>query len=201
MIKSLFFSLTFVLFITGCAPEYAIKNIYIPPIGQKAKECINGCDIAKQECQSKCDMRYNQCLNDAYERAKDIQALMDMRYKKRYNKYLKRLNEYNSKMFDWQNQYDKSYQDWNYFRNRCKTSKDRYACNRADDLNYFIREMIRNKPIEPKPPIQKSFSEILSQEQSRCTNECGCQKDFDICFLNCGGSIQMRKICVKNCDK
>ncbi len=201
MIRYLFLLLTFVLFISGCAPQYAVKNIYIPPVGQKAKQCINECTNARNECQSKCDLQYNQCLNDAYERAKDIKAIMDKRYKRRYNKYLKRLSDYNLKIFDWQNEYDQNYQDWSYFRNKCKTSHDTYACNREDDLRYIVKRMLRNKPREPKPPRQKSFNEIVSNEQSLCKRECGCQKDFDICFLNCGGEIQMRKICIKNCDK
>ena len=201
MLRYLLLSLPFVLFISGCAPQYAVKNIYIPPVGQKAKQCINECTNIRNKCQSRCNIQYNQCLNDAYERAKDIKAIMDKRYKRKYNKYLKRLSDYNLKIFDWQNEYDKNYKDWNYFRKQCKISQDRYACDRENDLRYIIKRMLINKPKEPRPPVQKSFNEIVSNEQSHCKNECGCKEDFDICFLNCGGEIQMRKICVKNCEK
>ncbi len=193
--------LSSILFILGCAPQYAIKNIYIPPVGQKAKECIDGCIEARDECQNRCSFKYNQCLNDAYKRAKDIKAIMDIKYKREYNRYLQRLNIYNLKMLDWQNEYDRKYQDWNYFRNQCRISHDRYACIRESDLQYIVKKMLLNKPKKPVVPIEKSFNEIVSNEQSYCKNRCDCKKDYDVCFLNCGGEIQMRKICVKNCDQ
>jgi len=201
VLRYLLLSLPFVVFISGCAPQYIIKNIYIPPVGQEAKQCINKCTTTRDKCQSRCNIQYNQCLNEALERAKDIKAIIDQRYKRRYSKYLQRLNEYNLKIFEWQNEYDNNYKDWNYFRNHCKISHDRYACDRESDLRYIIKRMLINKPREPQPPVRKSFNEIVSNEQSHCENKCSCKKDYDICFLNCGGEIQMRKICVKNCDK
>jgi len=201
MLKYLFLSLSFILFITGCAPEYMVKNIYIPPIGKKAKVCIDKCEQKRDICQSRCNTQYNECLNRAFNRAKDIKAILDRHYQVRYNKYLEKLNNYNLKMFDWQNEYDQNYKDWQYFRDKCKTTRDSYACSREYDLRYIIRRYLKTKPKEPKAPHKKSFEQILSNEQKLCINNCSCQKDFDICFLNCGGEIQMKKICIRNCDK
>jgi hypothetical protein len=188
-------------FISGCAPEYTVKNIYIPPVGYKAKQCLNSCRYEKADCDTKCQNSYNKCLNEAFLRAKDIKAIEDKQYSKRYGRYIRRLNDYNARMFDWQNEYDQNYRDWSYFRDKCKANHDSYACDRANDLRYIIRKSLRTKPKEPRAPVKKSFSQIVKNEQKLCKSDCGCQKEYDICFLNCGGEIQLKKICIANCDK
>ena len=200
MLRYLLLCIPFVLFISGCAPQYAVKNIYIPPVGQKAKQCINECTNTRNECQSKCDLQYNQCINDAYERAKDIKALEDIEYKKRYNIYKIAMDKYRLKLYNWQNQYDSSYKDYNYFLDKCR-KKDSYACDRQRELRYTLDKLSRIKPIHPKIPYKKSFEVIYDNEKRGCKNECGCQKDYDICFLNCGGEIQIKKICIENCKQ
>jgi len=201
MMRNIFLFIIFVLLFAGCAPEYMVKNIYIPPVGNKAKVCIDGCQRKRDICQSKCDAQYNQCLNSAFNRAKDIKAVEDVNYNKRYKRYLEKLRNYHQNMFDWQNYYDQDYKDWRYFKNGCKANHNTYACKREIDLRYAIRNLLTNKPQEPKMPYKKSFDEIVKNEQRFCQKDCSCQKDYDICFLNCGGEIQMKKICVSNCDK
>ncbi len=193
--------LSFILFITGCAPEYMVKNIYIPPVGVTAKKCINQCEIIRKNCESSCNLKYNQCINDAYKRAKDIKALEDIEYQKRYNRYKMALDNYRLRLYTWQSQYDSSYKDYNYFSSKCRVNKDAYACDRQRDLRYTIDKLLRVKPIHPKIPYQKSFEQIYNNEKSVCQSNCNCQKDYDVCFLNCGGEIQMKKICISNCDK
>ncbi len=201
MIKYIFSFFIFILFLTGCAPEYAIKQVYIPPVGKKAKQCIRGCRISYEKCNINCNSIYNQCLNDAFQRAKDIKNIDDEQYQEKYNEYLQKLHEYNLKNFNWQNEYNQNYKDYLYFKNRCATHHDNYACNREDDLSYTIQELLNTKPKKPIQPKEESFNEIVANEQGVCSNNCGCNKNFDICFLNCGGEIQMKKICISNCDK
>ncbi len=201
MLKYIYIALFGLLFFSGCAPKFLVKNVYIPPVGKKAKSCLNNCSYKKQQCQSRCDSEYNVCLNEALKRAKDIKAISDLEYKKRYSIYIEKLNTYNTKIHDWQIVYDATYRDWIYFRNRCKKSNDRYACDRVRDLRFVLDKMINHKPIAPKPPVRASLNQILQKEQAVCKNDCGCQREYDVCFLNCGGEIQMRKICIANCDK
>ncbi len=198
--KRYIFLLIFFLFM-GCAPEYMVKNIYIPPVGVDAKKCINRCEIARRDCQNSCDFEYNKCLNDAYKRAKDIKALEDIEYQKRYNRYKIAQNHYRLKLSKWHSRYDSYYKDYCYFSSRCRNSKDSYACDRQRDLRSVLDRLLSTKPVHPKMPYQKSFEQIYNNEKSICKNRCSCQKDYDICFLNCGGTIQMKKICIKNCDK
>ncbi len=201
MLKYFFVFSIFVWIFTGCAPEYTVKNIYIPPVGYKARECIKTCRYTREKCSKNCEKNYNQCLNDAFLRAKDIKAIEDKEYNKKYNRYIRRLNDYNARMFDWQNEYDQNYRDWSYFRDQCKKNHSSYACDRANDLRYIIRRSLRVKPKEPKAPTKNSFNQIVKNEQKFCKRNCGCQKDYDICFLNCGGTIQLKKICIRNCKQ
>ncbi len=200
MIRYILFGIV-ALFFMGCAPQYAIKTIYIPPKDKMAHKCLNRCNLERSLCQKRCMEQKRQCLNDAFARAKDIEAIEEQKYQKNLALYQEKLSDYNYKIFDWQNLYDQNYKDWRYFRKKCKTSHDSYACDREDDLRRAIDILIRKKPKEPKAPLSPSFSKILSKEQSFCRYDCGCQKDYDICFSNCGGEIEVKKICIENCDK
>ncbi len=188
------------IFFVGCAPQYAIKNQYIPPIKSKSNICLKNCALDKQACQTRCEEDYSDCLSYANERAKKIQVRSDENYKKRYARYLTRLNDYNLNIFDWQNRYDERYSDWKYFNDKCSKNGDKYACDREEDLRYIIRKLKINRPREPREPRYISFDEILAKQQKTCSRKCGCQDNYDSCFLSCGGEIVPHKICVKNCD-
>ena len=201
MMRYIFGLLFLILFLSGCVPRYTIKHLYIPPVGTKAKQCLQTCKDERVACDIKCQDSYNNCLNKAFLRAKDIKGIEDTNYDKAYESYLQKLNEYKNHMLSWQSEYDKDRSDWSYFQSKCKNRHDRYACSRVNELSWTLRKMINIKPKEPQAPIKKSFVQILKNEQKVCKSDCGCQNDYDTCFLNCGGEIQLKKICIANCDK
>ncbi len=198
--KIYIFVLGFIVLFAGCAPQYAIRNQYIPPANLKSKSCLKDCNYQKQVCKQKCSDDYSDCLSYAYERAKQIQIISDKSYKKRYHRYQKRLSNYNLELFDWQNRYDTNYSDWRYFNDKCSKNGDRYACDREEDLRILIKQLRRNRPREPREPRYATFNEILAQEQSKCSKNCGCDNIYNSCFVGCGGEIVPHKICIRNCD-
>ncbi|MFK5881734.1 MAG: hypothetical protein QM482_05925 [Sulfurospirillum sp.] len=198
--KTIVFVLGFVFLFAGCAPRYVIRNQYIPPLDTGSRACLKNCSKAKQKCKQKCAEDYSDCLSYAYDKAKQIQIKSDKNYKKRYNRYQARLNDYNFNIFDWQNRYEQRYSDWKYFSDKCSKNGDNYACERENELSYIIKKLSRSRPREPKAPKYITFEETLAKQQNRCVEKCGCDDVYDSCFIGCGGEIIPHRICVKNCD-
>jgi len=198
--KTIIFIFGFIVLFSGCAPQYVVRNQYIPPNDKNSRVCLQDCSQKKQKCKQRCAEDYSDCLSYAYNEAKRIQIKSDKNYKERYNKYLARLSDYNFNIFDWQNRYDERYSDWKYFSGKCSKNGDKYACDREDDLKYIIKKLRRIRPREPREPRYVTFDEILSKQQSKCSKKCGCDDMYDSCFIGCGGEIVPHKICVENCD-
>ena len=181
--KGLIFIFSFVIFLSGCAPQYAIRNQYIPPFDQKSKVCLRNCSYQKQKCHQRCKEDYSDCLSYANERARQIQIRIDREYKKRYERYLEKLSDYNLKISNWQDRYDERYRDWRYFDKKCSKNSDKYACERAYDLRYIIKRMQINRPVPPKEPRYVTFKENLASWQKVCSKSCGCDDDYNSCFI------------------
>ncbi len=195
-----FVSIFFMLVFVGCGPKYIVKNSYISPSNQSEKKCVSRCEEYLSDCRINCEINYNNCISSAFDRAKKIDKITEENYRKKYNKYLRKLDRYNYQMADWQNEYDKNNRDLKYFRDKCINNKDKYACDRENDLRYEINTILRHKPYKPKHPQRLSFHDILLQQQNMCQKNCGCQSDYNVCFTSCGGKIISRKICIENCD-
>ncbi len=198
--KVVIFALGFLFLLSGCAPVYVVKNQYTPPADKNSQVCLQQCVQQKQTCKQRCAEDYSDCLSYAYDSAKKIQAKSDITYKKRYDRYLEKLNEYNLNIFDWQNRYDQRYSDWKYFSDKCTSNADRYACDREDELRHAIKKLRRTRPREPREPKYITFDEIVKTQQQKCSKKCACDDLFDSCFVSCGGAITPQRICVENCD-
>ena len=198
--KEILLTLGFVVLFAGCAPKYALQKEYIVPENKKFENFAQDCSVKRAACEQRQKKDYNICLNNAFERAKNIQTLSNKRYEKKYQRYLTRMNDYNFNIIDWQSEYDKDYRDWRYFRDQCRKKNDKYACDREDDLRYIVKNERKNRPREPREPRIVTFAQILSAQQKLCnvTNEC--ENEFDICFISHGGEVKSHKECIENCD-
>ena len=97
--KIFIFAFVVAILFGGCAPQYIVRNHYIPPANQKSGKCLNDCTYQKQQCKKQCLDDYSDCLSYAYERAKQIQRNSDANYRKRYERYQVEMNDYNSKIY------------------------------------------------------------------------------------------------------
>ncbi|MDD3324402.1 MAG: hypothetical protein PHN38_04720 [Sulfurospirillaceae bacterium] len=183
------------LFLTGCGPKYILKNEYSISTSPQAKECVNGCSFLKQTCEK----NYQTCLNSAYERAKQVESEEIAVYHKEYDRYLFDFEGYRQERHRWEFDFDVIKRDAHYFDIRCVSSKDSYACHRANELERALRRMERNRPFPPPMPLKPSFGSILSQQQETCLAQFDCMREYDSCFVGCGGEVRTYKVCVENC--
>lgn len=188
------------LLLVGCGPRYVIKNQYIPPTHNISPKCLDNCALVRQTCQVQCQQNYQFCLDDAYAKSKAILIQEESAYNVAYSHYMLDFSHFQHQMRSWERDYYDYSRDLSYFQGRCESGKDASACQRRDQLRNHLNYMKRDRPREPWVPQKPSFEQILVNQQSFCTTNCGCEQVYDNCFVGCGGTVIPHKICVENCD-
>jgi len=189
-----------VLVLSGCGPRYVIKNQYIPPAQKGSQKCLDNCGLVRQQCQAQCQQHYQYCLDDAYAKAKAVEIDEVRAYDVAYSRYMMDLSHFRMRMHQWDRDYYDYSRDLSHFQSKCEREKDPYACRKRDELRSYLGRMKHDRPREPWAPVRPTFEQILVNQQSFCTTNCGCEQTYDNCFVGCGGQVIPHKICVENCD-
>lgn len=188
------------LLFSGCGPRYVIKNQYIPPVQVNSQKCLDNCALSRQACQSQCQQRYQYCLDDAYGKAKAVEVDEMRAYDMAYARYMMDVSHFQMRMREWDRDYHDYSRDLSHFQSRCEREKDPYSCKKRDELRNYLNRMKHDRPREPWVPTRPTFEQILVNQQSFCSTNCGCEQTYDNCFVGCGGTVIPHKICVENCD-
>lgn len=188
------------VFSAGCGPKYVVKNQYIAPRDASGLACTNTCARDKALCLQTCQTTYQVCEQDAYNRAKDISNLENLKYDKAYTSYLYELKVHKRELFLWQQIFDKKYMDFSYFTSKCEKDRDKFACARGHELRDELGHMKRNKPLKPTAPHKPRYADIYNQELQQCSKSCNCESIYDSCFVSCGGDVIPFRMCVSNCE-
>ena len=117
-----------------------------------------------------------------------------------YSRYMMDFSRFQSSMHMWERDYYDYSRDFNHFQLQCERQKDAYSCRKRDEVANHLKHMKRDRPREPWVPSKPSFEQILVNQQSFCSTNCGCEQSYDNCFVGCGGQVIPHKICVENCD-
>lgn len=92
--------------------------------------------------------------------------------------------------------------DKSYCRQNC--DRDVQNCRNIESIkeaaNIAIQQNTKQNPNDPFKHNRRQTG--LSRND--CSNDyCynNCDSDYNACFVNCGGSIETKQVCVMNCDK
>lgn len=195
-----FFLISVALLCVGCGPRYVVKNNYIPPTSGNAKECLSICEQSSQLCQKSCQSRYQICLDSAMIKAQEIEQRERKEYDIAYQRYQMDYMIYQREFHRWKRDYNNYSRDLSYFHNLCERERDGNACRKRDDLRRYLSRLSHERPEEPWIPARPTYEQILVNQQSFCTTQCGCEQQYDTCFVGCGGQVIPYKMCVENCD-
>ncbi|NPA51444.1 MAG: hypothetical protein GXO22_00940 [Aquificae bacterium] len=187
------------VYLISCSTaKYKIGKVYIGG----DKQCIENCKKEKIECENRCKLEYEKCIDQAYNRAKQIYSLLEKRYKENLEIYNTLYRDYLYHYDQWFSRYRLIYDTYLHYKTRClRDRKDKYSCERYRQLSLELEHLRILKPRPPDRPFPPNFEKILEKEKKACQKDCTCTNDFDICFSNCGGKIDVKKICIKNCKK
>jgi len=194
------FLICIAIFFAGCAPKYVTKVQYVPSSNDGFTGCVSKYEQEKIICTQNCSENYQICLDDAFQRAQDIYQVELSKYAKLYDDYLFRLREYRNYKYDFDRKYRILKDDYYYFSNECDKKKRGFTCRRKHELRDTLFIMKRDRLKRPIQPRKPSLNVIVKNQQSFCKSSCGCLKDYDRGYENCGGQIIVQKQCVENCD-
>jgi|LGOV01.1.fsa_nt_gb hypothetical protein len=188
------------LFLVGCSPVYVTKNHYIAPQKKDFSLHVNRCEEKKKICDVKCNEDYQNCLDRAYFRAKNIFTQQSAKYEVESRLYRTELREYKHYKYQFDNNYMEIHRDYSHFSKQCNSKKSSFTCRRKNELKDTLSMMKLQMMQKPQKPKKPSFDKILKNQQSFCQSNCGCSESFDICYVSSGGEVIPYKMCLRNCD-
>ncbi len=193
----IFFMVFTIWFISGCSPKYQIIQEYIAPTQKEAKECIKKCYLQMRECEEACKIRFNSCKENA-------KVIGEKNYKQKMKTYVSDLEKYIEELKKYEQRYelceDRREDYYNLLEISCKGDSKcikRGLFNRRFPFCTF--DEFYTEPIKPKRPNLEQ--EIKNAINTLCQVDCNCQKNYDKCYVSCGGEIVTKKECIENCKE
>ena len=200
--KKFYFSLFLIIlniFISSCSPKYEVVYIYHPPETTEGRKCIEECKIKKINCNKRCNKERNICYKEAINLAKKIYEEKLREYNIEYKNYLEMYKNYKRELWEWKKRKSELESNYDYFARICSVEKK--FCPEKEFYFKLLAKQNVDKPIEPEKPVKPNISKIIEKKKRKlCNLNCNCTDEFNICFQNCGGEIEIKKICVENCD-
>lgn len=171
------------LSLSACAtPRYQTVYRYEPPTDAAGLACLTPCEQVLKACQNDCASRYATCVQALEPEAKLRFDDAIKRYEGELTQYRRDLNRYHlSISLGWGH-----YDGW-------------YGAGWYDPWwpygGYYGARFY--PPIPPEPPsYAEEFGKLRAE---KCDRDCGCQSNYDACFLHCGGTKIPETRCIANC--
>jgi len=190
----------FILF-NGCSSSvFEIKNQYsLPPETEQTKKCLNVCTLTRDNCIHKYNESFKQCQELKTKEVKRLAKEEETYFNIKNEKYQKSLKHYVIHTRQWEKDY---YNITDVLEKTTKECFDKnyFSCEKKIELEKRLETMKTYKPIKPKAIEKENFQPLLNEKLKECNHDCGCETEYNPCFINCGGKIEFEKICVENCD-
>ncbi|MFP4639691.1 MAG: hypothetical protein ACLFMY_04545 [Guyparkeria sp.] len=169
--------------LSACAaPRYATEVRYAPPATEAGMTCLKGCHVELQACQADCQSRREACIAG-------IEPRVDAAFEEALKRYeLERRHYMRERQF--------------------------YQLDQALHFGFYHHPFYYGYPgypgpfwstdrywdDPPVPPVAPDRAVIRAEVIDRhCNEPCGCQEAFDQCYVDCGGQVERRVVCIENC--
>lgn len=167
------------------APRYQTVYRYEPPADATGRSCLTLCERNLKSCQDECAANHTACVQAIEPEARARYADALRHYGGEMAQYGRDMDRYHlSVSLGWgfhDGWYGGGWYDpywphgWPY---------DWYG-------PYYY---------PPEPPRPPSYAEELGKlRAAKCDRDCGCQPNYDACFLSCGGIKVPEQRCIANC--
>ena len=181
------------LVLVGCAgPRYQTISHYFPPADPQGRACVERCSQVLQACQDRCRVAHQACLVEAEPAA---QAHAD-RLVERYEADLSR---YRSAAWGCGPTIGLG---WGYY-GRHYHGRDLWSVGSHWYLPWGgpWYDPWYGCYAGPPPRAPDRAEEVRRYLWRACTQDCGCQLEYDSCFLACGGRKTVEWECISNCPE
>jgi len=173
-------------------PKYKTDITYRPPEGIEGQACVSSCKDTMTSCGTQCATEFESC-------SVNVERDTDQNYTKQFSEYEIKAREHKRKSDNClaiaQNLAESSAEV-------CMVDSGRFS--RQGCFDNARREHQNNieKCMEPDGPTKPYRGDIRARQLRNygCRKDCGCDRNYDGCFRNCGGDILRQTVCVKDCD-
>lgn len=168
--------------LVACAtPRYQMVHRYEPPTDAAGRSCLARCEQALKTCQDVCATNHAACVRALEPEAQARHADALEQYEGQVAQYRHDVDRYHlSLALGWGH-----HDGW-------------YGGGWYDPWWPYGYYAPRHYP--PVPPQPPSYAEELGKlRAARCDRDCGCQPNYDACFLGCGGILIPERRCIANC--
>jgi len=191
-------SLAFLL--GSCSPVYKIDHDFQPPKTEKGLSCLKGCQSQLNQCGLQCGRQFSQCSLKAKKQAEKLLPGLEKAYPQQLELWLSARSQYQRDL-DWyeiQSQLE-DLRRQRYLHHCRKGGKKERACSSSYGFrNHFYYD--RSSFNLPRPIRPTLAGETTKLVKTSCTQNCGCQSKYRLCYTSCGGVVKSKKICIKNCN-
>lgn len=173
----------FAALLAACAtPRYQTVYRYEPPADAAGRACLAQCEQQLKVCQEDCAEGYTACVRSLEPEAKMRHAEALQRFEGELDQYRRELDRYHlSLSLGWGHFHDGWFGGGWY---------DPWWPYGWYGPPYY----------PPAPPRMPSYAEELAKlRTAECDRDCGCQPNYDACFLRCGGVKIPEQRCIANC--
>jgi hypothetical protein len=166
----------------GCAgPRYQTFYRYEPPTDPATRSCLVDCEQTQKACLDRCRTNYSACV-------RLIEPEAQVRHDNAMRYYEGELAQYRRDLDRYQ--FNISLGWWNH--------GGWYGAGWHD--YWWPYDGYQPYYYPPQPPRPPSYAEELGKlSAQKCDRDCGCQPDYDACFLGCGGRKVPEQRCIANC--
>lgn len=172
--------------LSGCAgPRYQTVAHYEPPADPQGRACLDRCPRTLQDCQDRCRVNYQACLVEQEPEAQAHYEELLRRYEADLARYSALAASYGASLgFGWGSGYWGGWGGYGPWRGPWYDPW--YA------PGYYLG---------PPPKMPDRAKVVRRYLQQACGQHCGCQLEYDACFLACGGQKTVEWQCVANCPE
>ena len=202
MVKFRIFALPLLsIILSSCSPVYKVAHDYSPPTSIKGLACLSGCQSKLNQCNLQCGRQYTQCSAKAEQQAKRKMPSLLQAYPEKLETWLDAREDYRRDLDWYELQLDILESRRERHLHHCmKGGKKKHSCHSSFDkhnrhLSYDRPYFNLPRPIKPTLTVESNKIRKLT-----CTNKCGCDSNYRLCYTSCGGVVKSKKICIKNCQ-
>lgn len=203
MFKILFSLLILILFfsLSACSPQYKLVYDYNPPEHEKGMQCINRQCIKNQNtCQLNCNSTYKGCLSNQEIAARENYPILLDTYYHEMELYESDLYLYHEKLNSYQLKKELVALK---IDTALKYCNKRHIENKHCSDYHFNKKRLKKipRPYRPTQPGKPLLVSSIRAFQKLCSKDCQCNNLFNLCYIGCGGQVDSRRLCTKNCNK
>lgn len=200
LLLKLFSLVLLLLVVTSCSPVYKVAHDYKPPSTKRGLICLQGCQSQLKQCSQRCSVKYNNCSIKATSQAKKRLPKLLQAYPQKLEQWLNAKAQYQSELDWYEFRLDMARLRRDQHITHCvNEGKKKSKCTRT--YGYYLTDFPYSRPSfsVPRPKKPTLEGEASKIRQLNCSTDCGCQSSYRLCYTSCGGVVNSKKVCIKNC--